>query len=1020
MSSGPEPLTAAELQALVARADPDAMIVPPRVLRRAIKAGRKIGGLGLRVPHRHLYFIRRDDLLAVATPDELGGKELPETALLLPLPSEEEMSEGRGVVLGRMWRLLYHAAAHRAFSRLGPEDIGRRITELGDAFAEARAVLGQDQMLLAEDDATVLQEFAAVYLELRAFDEDRLAFTFPACPPALGDGVFGCGLDLEQMRERCRPDGAEMPPREEPPAAADASNDEAEVQGESGVLQRRAAEEAKRGNLVRAAIMLRRAELDAPKTQAGPLQGAAKSRLSALVGRLLKALHLPLEERGPWMAGLTALLEPASRGYWNREARLLYDIQRACHSLERPTFAADLVEPVVTLFQRPVRRPLPDVPLVLGVKYVRKALARLPDARIPDQNRDGLLALLHEAEHELTHRLREGLRPKITAALDEAGLVPHGKAEGLSRRQLVEELLDQIDARGQISLPDLRDAVARSRVGLPDLGPLDLVRGDPLLRANEALARNLDGVYRRGEAYLRLMQVASSLFFGNVVGRLLTLYVLLPVLAALFTVLGVDALVGEAMHVPAWLSGQHKEKSHDFKMNLFDIKHEAGVHALLAALVAAAVFYLLVIHVPPFRSAVGRVLYWLWQLIRGVLWDAPAFVLGLPAVQAVLGSAPAQLFWRFVGRPLMWTAPLALLLWLCFVPPFWVGVVSAAVFVLLAVAMNTRAGYLIEEAAADSVARGWILLRDDFLLGAWSFIVWFFRWLTDRISAWMYSVDERLRFREGESSFAFAGKCVIGLFWFAISYLIRFVWLLFIEPQINPIKHFPVVTVGHKLSLLLIPTVAATGLGVGWATFILGLVPGVYGFIAWELKENWKLYRANLSPTIDPDIVGGHGEWVVNYVRPGFHSGTLPVLFARLRNSEGPARLHHEEGLHHVGAELRRFVQRALLLPLAAAREWGEGDVPAVGQIALATSRIRVKLTCLGLGEKSAWIEFKNDGGRLAARLTEPGWTAGLQGGRLEAWDEMLSAFYARAGVEGVRKEWAAHAAWWERDGGLA
>src|SRR5262249_24862519 len=138
---------------------------------------------------------------------------------------------------------------------------------------------------------------------------------------------------------------------------------------------------------------------------------------------------------------------------------------------------------------------------------------------------------------------------------------------------------------------------------------------------------------------------------------------------------------------------------------------------------------------------------------------------------------------------------------------------------------NTQLGQLLEETAADSLGRAWQLLRDDLLIGLWNFIVWFFGYLTERLWALIYDVDERLRFREGDSAFSFVLKCVLGVFWFAISYVIRFIWLLFVEPQINPIKHFPVVTVGHKLSLLLLPMAAALLGDLTLAFVILGLIP---------------------------------------------------------------------------------------------------------------------------------------------------------------------------------------------------
>jgi hypothetical protein len=82
-------------------------------------------------------------------------------------------------------------------------------------------------------------------------------------------------------------------------------------------------------------------------------------------------------------------------------------------------------------------------------------------------------------------------------------------------------------------------------------------------------------------------------------------------------------------------------------------------------------------------------------------------------------------------------------------------------------------------------------------------------------------------------------------------------------------------------------------------------LPGLAGFLVWELKENRRIYAANhaganpvghdtarieavrrsdLSSTpIEPAVIGSHGETMRGMLRRGFHSGTLPKAFDRLR-----------------------------------------------------------------------------------------------------------------------------------------
>ena len=73
-----------------------------------------------------------------------------------------------------------------------------------------------------------------------------------------------------------------------------------------------------------------------------------------------------------------------------------------------------------------------------------------------------------------------------------------------------------------------------------------------------------------------------------------------------------------------------------------------------------------------------------------------------------------------------------------------------------------------------------------------------------------------------------------------------------------------------------------------WAlvTPTLFLLPDAVGFIVWETKENWSLYRSTRPRTIRAVPVGGHGETIRGLLHPGFHSGTVPKYYARLRAAE--------------------------------------------------------------------------------------------------------------------------------------
>ena len=279
----------------------------------------------------------------------------------------------------------------------------------------------------------------------------------------------------------------------------------------------------------------------------------------------------------------------------------------------------------------------------------------------------------------------------------------------------------------------------------------------------------------------------------------------------------------------------------------------------------------------------------------------------------------------------------------------------------------------------------------------------------------LYAVDEWLRFRSGQRRGSLVLKAVLGFVWFFVAYLVRIYVNLLIEPQVNPIKHFPVVTVSHKIVLPLSKTltflIAAPLMPLGrWAAYSLAattvlLLPGVFGFLVWELKENWKLYESNRPEAAQPVLVGHHGETLSRLLRPGIHSGTVPKLFAKLRHSErralegGPGRgMHrHRESLHHVEHEVRRFLDRDFVALLRGSRSLGQVGIE-VGLIELATNRIRVEFQAAGDGPTFG-IEFVEAAGALTGESARPGGLAGLSEPQRRALATAILGLYAMSDV---------------------
>ena len=119
----------------------------------------------------------------------------------------------------------------------------------------------------------------------------------------------------------------------------------------------------------------------------------------------------------------------------------------------------------------------------------------------------------------------------------------------------------------------------------------------------------------------------------------------------------------------------------------------------------------------------------------------------------------------------------------------------------------------------------------------------------------LYVIDDQLRFPSPRPPSARIADGWLRLCLFFVTYVVRFAFRLVIEPTVNPVKHIPVVTVAGKISIASgLPVFLVQSLGTTMpaaAAWTLGTMisivalPGLVGFLAWETRYNWRLYRAN-------------------------------------------------------------------------------------------------------------------------------------------------------------------------------
>jgi len=701
---------------------------------------------------------------------------------------------------------------------------------------------------------------------------------------------------------------------------------------------------------------------------------------------------------------------------------------------------------------------------------LKKAHNQMLRSGISHPAQQAIDSLFHRQIHAVDHDIRSEFTPIIAGALSESGLTPRNLVEEVGRDKLVAELLDQICERGYLRIGNLRDAIARNRLKMADLtGPGEFFRGDALLRADIRLAQALDGVYRKGEFYLRWIQRCISVFFGPPLGRLFTLYIAVPFGGAFMALMFLEELrhiggkIGDlvskpavpARSVPIPGSGTAAQNQDDIvdpdeldvdedgQVVWVDLKpgtvtsdqvgvDEEGNPFLLATapgaalvtdvftssapppehphphasdliawptILACGLFLLLMFHVPPFRRAVFALLTLLWWGVRGLLWDIPMGLWRSRTLRGLRQSRPVRFLIHHFWSPLLITLVLFAAMLLIGVSPWYLLRRGVLIWAGLTLAYNLW-GPVLQDRIAEAISDWWRLVRVNLLPGLIATIIDWFRMLANWVERQLYAVDEWLRFRSGDPGSAFVLKAMLGLVWFPIAYIFRFVFYLLVEPQVNPVKHFPVVTVSHKVIWPMVPQLAEmTGVSVVTVSMFVNGIPGIFGFIAWELKENWRLYRATMPRRLRPVMIGSHGETMRGLLRPGFHSGTIPKLYRKLRTPDRAraARLHHD--LVHTEEAVRRFVERELIDLLARVPEWGQIPLK-VASVEFGCQRIVIELSAPKLGNDPFTLALENVGESIEAAVVQNGWADKLTESQMEVLVEVLRGLLDMAAAD--------------------
>ena len=907
-------------------------------------------------------------------------------------------------------------------------------------------MLYRENLLLEPDSPlSAWQEFAAIYLEFQFFAPRSIETWFPSLRHReLANPLAEINADILFAQSRIAGSA-------EPAGIIDAEVEDADAEPKLQLdsnkpnerrckrLLRSADRASVNGNNVRAAIYAAQATTCAMPDKVDSVRQIAVAEIDRLIERLREALNFDDEDAGHWRAALLGILPHATSGFWNHDRKLLYDLQKVCTDHERLTYKVDLVKWVVSRGERPIKRPLPNQSEVMMSKHLRTAAGRLPFIHLSGLYRERLSTLIRHAASSAEEQMRQRLRPMLRETLTEVGFASRNLPEEVAFKKVVEQSLDCVADRGYLTMGYLRDGISRNNLKLPDVSSArEIVSGDRLLKADDQLDVKLDGVYHRGEFYLRWLQVISSLAFGTDFGRFFTKYIALPFGGALLIVEGVRYLLSHVLRAVTRLlaaggspanadrivTSQLREgvqqlvekpmQSHMLPANLFEWMEFVG------PVLVVGLFLMALIHLQRFRDASLVVLKKIHKGLRWLFIDLPTQLLQWEQIRDFLRSRAFRIISRWILTPAAFTAIA------CYALPALLRIelprisYVAGTFVLVSLFVNSRVGRDVEELTLEWFSLRWYQLRAHVFVALVDWTVEAFAKMLELVERFLYAIDEWLRFRSGESPVTLGFKAVFGVVWSLIDFVIRFCVNLLIEPQVNPIKHFPVVTVSHKLLLPTVPAIlgplldpflgaeTATALAVVVAT----VIPGVFGFLVWELKENWRLYEANHSDKMNPVAVGSHGETMLQLLKPGFHSGTLPKLFHRLRRLDrkkasfrrSVRRQAFYEQLHHCEEAIRHHVERELFAYLQLTEEWSDAEL-RVKHVDATSNSISIALALDSVPDKLLRLVFQEQSGWLVAGVQDCGWVTDLNHKQRESFLAALLGFYKVGAVDMSREQ---------------
>lgn len=946
---------------------------------------------------------------------ELEVGSLPFGRILLLAKVENEMPgkfniEQRNILY---WRRIFHAEVKLKFLELKEQgllssvEIENKIKTIGrTVFSEALMVLEQEHKIFPEQDITDKYiSFAASFAEIYRFAENLLTNYFPSIK------------DYESLLSIIRDDVAEdvifqetrlsgtQNPHPTPETHAEESSEYFKR------LSEQAEKESALNNATESAILWTQANRVAPAELSPDTLEKAHKEIRKLVKRLQSALNFNSNDFQNWESALLPLLDKADQGSSPVEARLLTELQSACEDYEQEIYRIDILSWALSFGKKPMKRPLRFQRLIKIHQRLKEASLNAITTRLAFADRKKLEILLQSVWKQNEKLLRDEIRPIIENNLKAVGLKGEGAFGEIARRRLVEEFLDRIIEQGYLNYSELRDMISRNHLKLEDVrDAASFFKGDALLSLDENLSSQLDGIYRRSDFYLRWLEKFTALNFGTATGRTLTKFLTLPFGGSFLLVESAELIIDKI-----------------FGDRISDLTR-------ILAFITLGVFFFGIINNLSIRTLVFECLLILWKTSKFIFYKIPATLLSWNPFLLIWKSLPVQIIYSLILKPFLFTEAVAL--WLPKSYPYHVG--EIALFIGFTLLLNSRPGRLLSEFAISGMMTLGKLVQDGLISILFTIMVQSFKKTIEGLEFILQWVNDWLRLRGRAKPWKVALRGVLGLLWSPIAFFLRFYTVVLIEPGINPIK-FPISSVAAKFTYpIIIPLTPeivhlfSPFIGDVLSNLFFGttiwLLPNLFGFLFWETKENWGLYRANRPQSLRPMAVGTHGETIPQLLKLGFHSGTIPKLFMKLRKAEQEAVSRSDWrkartlrlDLQTIKERLARFIERDLLIPM---QQNNKSFVKPlrVSEVSFGLNRIEAEMTGMDdNGYASFKISFELIDGILMGSVSKPGGTLALNEQQNRCLSLGIAGLYKFAGIEISKEQVTSNLPSWVTDWKIA